>query len=232
MLDPHGSRQAKHCTLINSFENREVAEKILSEFHNITKEDGVKLLLRFADTKAQKILKQQSNERRAYRAGEYNYSVEVVQGSTPSPTMRRGSHLTPNSQVSYVSPVGVGSDWTPATTISPWYVPILPFGLSKSLRHADNGDSHPHMKKSSSSARDSSLSSRSLNALDATDHRGRALSLGRRSCTDVSGGSSKTAVPGKPMESHSYASTPRKENTRPRSSSADSAPMIILSPVR
>ncbi|CAI7570581.1 unnamed protein product [Penicillium bialowiezense] len=202
MLDPHGSRQAKHCTLINSFENREVAEKILSEFHNITKEDGVKLLLRFADTKAQKILKQQSNERRAYRAGEYNYSVEVVQGSTPSPTMRRGSHLTPNSQVSYVSPVGVGSDWTPATTISPC------------------------------SARDSSLSSRSLNALDATDRRGRALSLGRRSCTDVSGGSSKTAVPGKSMESHSYASTPRKENTRPRSSSADSAPMIILSPVR
>jgi Iap family predicted aminopeptidase len=39
---------------------------------------GVKqLVLRFADTKAQKILKQQSNERRAYRAGEYNYSVEA-----------------------------------------------------------------------------------------------------------------------------------------------------------
>ena len=89
----------------------------------------MKLLLRFADTKAQKILKQQSNERRAYRAGEYNYSVEVVQGSTPSPSMRRGSHLTPNSQASYVSPVGAGSDWTPATTISPWYVYISALGL-------------------------------------------------------------------------------------------------------
>jgi hypothetical protein len=103
-----------------SFENREVAEKVLAEFHNVTKGDGVKLLLRFADTKAQKILKQQSNERRAYRAGEYNYSVEVVQGSTPSPGMKRGSHLTPNSQVSYTSPAGVGSNWTPATSISPW----------------------------------------------------------------------------------------------------------------
>lgn len=99
----------------------------MGEFHNITKEDGVKLLLRFADTKAQKMLKQQSNERRAYRAGEYNYSVEVVQGSTPSPSLQRfpqnNSQITPNSQVSYTSPVGVGSNWTPATSISPTYVP-------------------------------------------------------------------------------------------------------------
>ncbi|CAG7950642.1 unnamed protein product [Penicillium olsonii] len=194
------------------FENREVAEKVLAEFHNVTKEDGVKLLLRFADTKAQKILKQQSNERRAYRAGEYNYSVEVVQGSTPSPSMRRGSHLTPNSQASYVSPVGAGSDWTPATTISPC---------------------HPRLKKASSSARDSSLSSRSLNALDIPSrHHERSLSLDRRSCTDISGGSSKTAIPETSVEPCSYASTPRKENKRTRSASADSSPMIILSPIR
>ncbi|CAG8152385.1 unnamed protein product [Penicillium salamii] len=194
------------------FENREIAEKVLAEFHNVTKEDGVKLLLRFADTKAQKILKQQSNERRAYRAGEYNYSVEVVQGSTPSPSMRRSSHFTPNSQVSYASPVGAGSDWTPATTISPC---------------------HPHMKKASSSARDSSLSSRSLNALDIPSrHRARALSLDRRSYTDLSGGSSKTVIPGTPIEACSHASTPRKENMRARSASADSSPMIILSPIR
>jgi hypothetical protein len=96
------------------------------EFHNVTKDHGVKLLLRFADTKAQKILKQQSNERRAYRAGEYNYSVEVVQGSTPSPSMQRGPLLTPNSQVSYTSPAGVDSNWTPATSISPWYVSRSP----------------------------------------------------------------------------------------------------------
>jgi len=103
---------------------------VLAEFHNIAKDDGVKLLLRFADTKAQKMLKLQSNERRAYRAGEYNYSVEIVQGSTPSPSLQRlqqaTSNLTPtpnsNSQVSYTSPAGVGSNWTPATSISPTYV--------------------------------------------------------------------------------------------------------------
>lgn len=108
--------------VLYSFETREAAEKALMEYHNVAKENGAKLLLRFADTKAQKVLKQQSNERRAYRAGEYNYSVEVVQGSTPSPGVKRNSHLTPNSQVSYTSPAGVGSNWTPATSISPWYV--------------------------------------------------------------------------------------------------------------
>jgi hypothetical protein len=87
------------------------------------KDNDVKLLLRFADTKAQKMLKQQSNERRAYRAGEYNYSVEVVQGSTPSPSVQHhqqnSTHLTPNSQGSFTSPAGLGSNWTPASSISP-----------------------------------------------------------------------------------------------------------------
>lgn len=114
-------------TRLYSFETREIAEKVLAEFHNVTaKHDNVKLLLRFADTKAQKLLKQQSNERRAYRAGEYNYSVEVVQGSTPSPTARRfqrsSAQITPNSQQSFNTPGGmnsIGSDWTPATSISP-----------------------------------------------------------------------------------------------------------------
>lgn len=95
---------------------------MLREFHNIEGKDGVKLLLRFADTKAQKALKQQSNERRAYRAGEYNYSVEMVHG-TPSPTLQRlqqtSAHFTPNSQGSFPSPLGVGQVWTPATSISP-----------------------------------------------------------------------------------------------------------------
>lgn len=107
------------------FETREIAEKVLAEFHNVTASDGVKLLLRFADTKAQKLLKHQSNERRAYRAGEYNYSVEMVQGSTPSPSLHRlqqtASHLSPSSQLSYASPIGVGPVWTPATSISPSY---------------------------------------------------------------------------------------------------------------
>lgn len=99
----------------------------MGEFHNVTINDSsVKLLLRFADTKAQKMLKQQSNERRAYRAGEYTYSVEVVQGSTPSPSVQRlqqtNAQLTPNSQGSFASPTGMGSmgsNWTPATSISP-----------------------------------------------------------------------------------------------------------------
>lgn len=105
------------------FETREIAEEVLAEFHNVTAKDGVKLMLRFADTKAQKQLKHQSNERRAYRAGEYSYSVEMVQGSTPSPTLHRlqqaASHFSPNSQSSYASPMGVGQVWTPATSISP-----------------------------------------------------------------------------------------------------------------
>lgn len=111
--------------MFRSFETREIAENVLAQFHNIPGKDGVKLLLRFADTKAQKLLKQQSNERRAYRAGEYNYSVEVVQGSTPSPSASRLaqgiSQASPSSPMSYQSPVGAGPVWTPATTISPSY---------------------------------------------------------------------------------------------------------------
>lgn len=117
-----------------SFETREIAENVLAQFHNIPGKDGVKLLLRFADTKAQKLLKQQSNERRAYRAGEYNYSVEVVQGSTPSPSASRLaqgiSQASPSSPMSYQSPVGAGPVWTPATTISPSYDGPLRFAIS------------------------------------------------------------------------------------------------------
>ncbi|KAJ5120876.1 Nucleotide-binding alpha-beta plait [Penicillium bovifimosum] len=186
------------------FESREVAEKILTEFHNVTKGDGVKLLLRFADTKAQKILKQQSNERRAYRAGEYNYSVEVVQGSTPSPGVRRSSHLTPNSQVTYTSPAGVDSDWTPATSISPC---------------------QPHMKNPSSSGRSSSLSPHGFNALENTPpYRTRAISLGRRSYTDLSGGSSNTVVPTSPTRDS------RKENIRAVSTPPGSSQLGFISP--
>ncbi|KAF3482174.1 Meiotic RNA-binding protein 1 [Arthroderma uncinatum] len=106
------------------FETREVAEQVVQQFHNVAGKDGVKLLLRFADTKAQKQLKYQSNERRAYRAGEYNYSVELVNSATPSPSLHRlqqaASHFSPASQGSFPSPLGgVGQVWTPATSISP-----------------------------------------------------------------------------------------------------------------
>ena len=176
------------------FESREIAEQVLSEFHNVLKENGVKLLLRFADTKAQKMLKQQSNERRAYRAGEYNYSVDVVQGSTPSPLVRcMTERLTPNSHGSLGSAVGLGSNWTPATSISPtWAL----------MRKAGNG------------ARQVSQSSRILDDMENTPAYRRPFPT-CRSMTDLSGGSSKTAVPPSPNpEPRSYLSTPRKENVR------------------
>jgi hypothetical protein len=209
---------------------------VLSEYHNMAKDDGVKLLLRFADTKAQKMLKQQSNERRAYRAGEYNYSVEVVQGSTPSPSLQRlqqtTSNLTPtpnsNSQVSYTSPAGVGSNWTPATSISPTYVTRRSFSLTALTRY----HRYPHMKNPASGARQSSLSSRSLNALDSTNtpiYRARPFSLTRGSLTDISGGSSKTAMPKSPTsEPRSYMSSPHKENIKTGSVSPVSSRMEII----
>ncbi|KAJ6164691.1 hypothetical protein N7470_003363 [Penicillium chermesinum] len=192
------------------FESREIAERVLAEFHNVSKGDDVKLLLRFADTKAQKMLKQQSNERRAYRAGEYNYSVEVVQGSTPSPLQRlkqTSSHLTPpNSQGSLNSPAGVGSNWTPATSISPTYA---------------------LMKNPPSDARQDSLSSRSLNALERTPvyrHHFRGHSVG-----DTSGGSSKTAMPLSPdFGPRSYMSSPRKENMKLDNLSLNDSDIEIL----
>ncbi|KAJ5714609.1 Nucleotide-binding alpha-beta plait [Penicillium malachiteum] len=198
------------------FESREVAEKILAEFHNVSKGNDVKLLLRFADTKAQKILKQQSNERRAYRAGEYNFSVEVVQGSTPSPSMHRlqqaSSHITPNSQGSFGSAAGLGSgsNWTPATSISPT------FALMK--------------KTSTGGVRQTSLSSRSMNAIENTPMYRRSFQA-CRSMTDISGASSKTAVPQSPMdEPRSRKPSPRKENIRSFSMSPSPTRMALGMP--
>ena len=89
----------------------------------INERTGVKLYLRFADTKAQKQLKQQSQERRTWRSREYSYSVE----HTPSPTLGRlanvssqtnqANQVSPYSHASYQSPAGNG--FTPATSVSP-----------------------------------------------------------------------------------------------------------------
>lgn len=99
-----------------SFESREVAERVIRDFHSVMVEhDAVKLYLRFADTKAQKQLKQQSQERRQWRSREYSFSVE----HTPSPISGRlqgMSHISPNG--SYHS-TGVGNNFTPATSVSP-----------------------------------------------------------------------------------------------------------------
>ncbi|KAA8651339.1 hypothetical protein EYZ11_000934 [Aspergillus tanneri] len=195
------------------FETREIAEKVLAEFHNVVGQDGVKLLLRFADTKAQKLLKQQSNERRAYRAGEYNYSVEVVQGSTPSPSLHRlqqaASHLSPASQHSYVSPVGVGSTWTPATSISP---------------------SYPLGKNPVNSMRFNSLSSRnSPGNLDNTPiHRGR-LSANRNTWMSNTAAGPKSTLPITPRGSHhSGPGSPQKENIKAESLSPISSRREIV----
>ncbi|KAL2822987.1 hypothetical protein BJX63DRAFT_438930 [Aspergillus granulosus] len=197
------------------FETRDIAEKVLSEYHNVIAEDGVKLLLRFADTKAQKLLKQQSNERRAYRAGEYNYSVEVVQGSTPSPSLHRlqqtVSHLSPTSQVSYVSPVGFGSSWTPATSISP----------SDLLSKNPVGN----MCFNSWSSKNSPVS------LDNTPiYRGRLVFANCNNWTDNDlGGSSKITIPSTPCaEPRSERSSPYKKNAEAGSLSPISSRREII----
>ncbi|KAE8144706.1 hypothetical protein BDV25DRAFT_145350 [Aspergillus avenaceus] len=185
------------------FETRDVAEKVLNEYHNITGKDGVKLLLRFADTKAQKLLKQQSNERRAYRAGEYNYSVEVVQGSTPSPSLHRlqqtASHLSPGSQISYSSPIPMGSTWTPATSISPSY-PVV-----------KNQPSNMHLNTWSAG--------NSPATMDHTPHYRGRLPVNRKAWNDtISRGSSRTALPSTPCaDPRSGTSSPRKENIKAES---------------
>ncbi|KAJ9639131.1 uncharacterized protein PV06_07316 [Exophiala oligosperma] len=110
------------------FESREIAERVIREFHSVlTDHDGVKLFLRFADTKAQKQLKQQSQERRNWRSREYSYSVE----HTPSPILTRlqdmGNHISPIG--SYQSPAGASNTFTPATSVSPAEMP----GVNKSV---------------------------------------------------------------------------------------------------
>jgi NADPH-ferrihemoprotein reductase len=100
------------------FDSRDIAEHVVKDFHSVlTEHDGVKLFLRFADTKAQKQLKQQSQERRNWRSREYSYSVE----HTPSPTLTRlqsmHNHISPAG--SYQSPAGASNGFTPATSVSP-----------------------------------------------------------------------------------------------------------------
>ncbi|KAK5947530.1 hypothetical protein PMZ80_001682 [Knufia obscura] len=99
------------------FETREVAEQVVRDFHSVlTEHDGVKLFLRFADTKAQKQLKLQSQERRSWRSREYSYSVE----HTPSPTLTRFQNAIDGvSPGSYQSPAGAGHSYTPDTSVSP-----------------------------------------------------------------------------------------------------------------
>lgn len=121
MLGEYLSSSLSRLANKNRFENRDIAEKVLAEFHSVTAADGVKLNLRFADTKAQKQLKAQSNERRNYRKDEYAYSVEHA--TTPSPTLHRlqqtAQHFTPASQASFPSPAGINPTFTPATSVSP-----------------------------------------------------------------------------------------------------------------
>lgn len=86
------------------------------------------------------------------------------------------------------------------------------------------------MKDSANSARHSSLSSRSLNALESTPVYRRRFA-NRRSMTDISAGSSKTAVPDSPtLEPRSYMSSPRKENIKVGSLSPLPSRMETMTP--
>lgn len=196
---------------------------MLAEFHNVVGKDGVKLLLRFADTKAQKMLKQQSNERRAYRAGEYNYSVEVVQGSSPSPSLSRlqqtASHLSPNSQNSYVSPVAVGPTWTPATSISPPCVSAPRFVYHEII---DCGYRYQTLVKNQfGSMRFNSWTAKnSPGTLDNTPLcRGRSSSHRNGWTDNIAGTNSKLVIPGIPSGERRPGPTtsPRKENLKAES---------------
>ena len=193
------------------------------------------MLLRFADTKAQKLLKQQSNERRAYRAGEYNYSVEVVQGSTPSPSVNRLqqaiSHLSPTSQNSYVSPVGVGATWTPATSISPSYVQRTS-GFSSPRGRTDRLNRYPLVKNPVNNMRFNSLSSRNSpgNSESTPLHRGR-MSVGRNSWmnTNATSGASKSSLPFTPRVGRRAESrSSQKENVKAESLSPISSRREIV----
>lgn len=87
------------------------------------------------------------------------------------------------------------------------------------------------MKKPNSNARQSSLSSRSVNAIEHTPvYRGRSFTS-RRSMTDMSGGSSKTLMPSSPTlapRSRSHMSSPRKENFKVGSMSPSPSRMDLV----
>ena len=84
------------------------------------------------------------------------------------------------------------------------------------------------MKDSTSNARQASLSSRSLNAIEQTPVY-RPRNYHRRSLTDISGGSSKTALPPSPdLEPRSYMSSPRKENLKLETLSLNDSDIEIL----
>ena len=95
----------------------------------------------------------------------------------------------------------------------------------------DQSHSFALIKDPVDSARHNSLSSRSLNALENTPLYRHRKSASRRSMTDISAASSKTAVPGSPtLEPRSYMSTPRKENIKTGSFSPLPSRMETLTP--
>lgn len=109
----------QHCYVADHsrFETRDTAERVIKNYHSLLNEQtGVKLFLRFADTKAQKQLKLQSQERRSWRSREYSYSVE----HTPSPVLTRFHNVGDgHSPSSYQSPAGASHSYTPDTSVSP-----------------------------------------------------------------------------------------------------------------
>jgi hypothetical protein len=83
----------------------------------------------------------------------------------------------------------------------------------------------------SNSARNNSISSRSLNALEDTPVDRRRHFANRRSMTDISAGSSKTVVPESPtLETRSYMSSPQKENIKAGSMSPFPSRLETMTP--
>ncbi|KAJ5488491.1 hypothetical protein N7539_003381 [Penicillium diatomitis] len=140
------------------FESREIAEQVLEEFHNVTvPSDDVRLLLRFADTKAQKMLKQSSLQRRVARTGQYNVAVRLGQLPwTPSPETRattrhdtrvspeteKSADITPESQESVIIYTGDSAPghWSPATSDSSRVIYATPRKLPPSFHRLTQSD--------------------------------------------------------------------------------------------
>jgi hypothetical protein len=100
-----------------------MAEEVLNRFQSVpVGEEGYELSLRFADTKAQKQLKTQRQERRNFRTNEYNYSVMATGSPYHQRLQMSANHLSPISNASLPSPLVVGNGantWTPSSSVSP-----------------------------------------------------------------------------------------------------------------
>ncbi|KAI9727014.1 MAG: hypothetical protein M1834_008596 [Cirrosporium novae-zelandiae] len=91
------------------FENRKVCEEVLERFQDTPiGEEGNIMSLRYSDTPEQKELKKKTNERRQFRAHEYEASINFVntqgQVSPGQPLLPYHQHAMANHPITYTSP--------------------------------------------------------------------------------------------------------------------------------